>query len=82
MAMKTFVDNVCRQVVERHITRSLPSIFSAEKVAALSDDDLVRTGETPERVAKRKQTQELREKLESRLEDLRRNPVVSKDQSG
>jgi hypothetical protein len=81
--MKTFVDNVCRQVVEQHMTRSLPSIFSAEKVAALSDDDLIRiAGETPERVAKQKRTQELREKLESSLEDLRRNPIVSKDQSG
>ena len=72
--MKTFVDNVCRQVVERHITRPLPSIFSAEKVAALSDEELVRiAGETPERVAKRKQLQELRQNLESSLKDLRRN---------
>jgi hypothetical protein len=76
--MKTFVDNVCRQVVERHITRSLPSIYSAEKVAALSDEDLIRiAGETPERVAKRKHMQELRENLEASLKDLRRNPIVS-----
>lgn len=76
--MKTFVDNVCRQAVERHITRSLPSIFSAEKVAALSDEDLIRiAGETPERIAKRKQMQELRANLESSLRDLRRNPTVS-----
>jgi hypothetical protein len=76
--MKTFVDNVCRQVVERHITRSLPSIFSAVKVAALSDEDLIRiAGETPERVAKRKQMQELPDNLESSLKDLRRSPIVS-----
>jgi hypothetical protein len=76
--MKTFVDNVCRQVVERHITRSLPSIFSAEKVAALSDEDLIRiAGETPERIARRKQMQELRDNLESSLKDLRRSPTVS-----
>ncbi|EXJ61698.1 dynamin GTPase [Cladophialophora yegresii CBS 114405] len=77
VAMKTFVDNVCRQVVERHITRPLPSIFSAEKVAALSDEELVRiAGETSERVAKRKQLQELRQNLESSLGDLRRNTTT------
>jgi hypothetical protein len=76
--MKTFVDNVCKQVVERHITRSLPSIFAGEKVAALSDGDLIRiVGERPERVAKRKQMQELQDNLESSLKDLRRNPTVS-----
>ncbi|KAK5246694.1 hypothetical protein LTR20_007371 [Exophiala xenobiotica] len=55
VALKTFVDNVCRQVIERHITRPLPSIYSAEIVAGLSDEELARVaGETPQRSAKRK----------------------------
>ncbi|KAA8646750.1 uncharacterized protein ATNIH1004_005425 [Aspergillus tanneri] len=28
VAMKTFVDNICRQVVERHIINKLPDVFS------------------------------------------------------
>lgn len=71
--MKTFVDNVCRQVVERHLTRRLPSVFSAEKVAGLLDEDLLRiAGETPSRLAERKRLLNLRGDLESSLDELRR----------
>ena len=68
VALKTFVDNVCRQVIERHITRPLISIYSAETVAGLSDEELARiASETPQRSAKRKQLQDLRRNLESSL---------------
>ncbi|EXJ73554.1 uncharacterized protein A1O5_03315 [Cladophialophora psammophila CBS 110553] len=77
VAMKTFVDNVCRQVVERHITRPLPLIYSAEKVARLSDEELCRiAGETLETSAKRKQLQELRRNLEMSLQELSRSTVA------
>ncbi|KIW36744.1 uncharacterized protein PV06_11040 [Exophiala oligosperma] len=77
VALKTFVDNVCRQVIERHITRPLASIYSAETVAGLSDEELARiAGETPQRSAKRKQLEDLRRNLESSLVDLRRTSTI------
>ena len=47
--MKTFVDNVCRQVVERHILSTLPDIFAPTTVMDLSDEDLIRIASEPER---------------------------------
>ncbi|PVH71731.1 putative dynamin GTPase [Cadophora sp. DSE1049] len=35
VALKTFVDNVCRQVVERHILSTLPNIFAPTTVMEL-----------------------------------------------
>ena len=40
MALKTFVDNVCRQVIERHLLNPLPQVFCPEEVAAMDDDEL------------------------------------------
>lgn len=40
--MKTFVDNVCRQVVERHILAPLPKVFDPTLVSDYSDEDLLR----------------------------------------
>ncbi|KIW22041.1 uncharacterized protein PV07_12559 [Cladophialophora immunda] len=77
VALKTFVDNVCRQVIERHMARPLPSIYSAETVAGLSDEELVRiAGETPQRSVKRKQLQDLQRNLQSSLVDLRRTSTT------
>jgi hypothetical protein len=42
VALKTFVDNVSKQVVERHLLRPLPNLFSPETVAAYTDEDLSR----------------------------------------
>lgn len=39
--MKTFVDSVCRQVVERHILAKLPNVFNPMTVSSYSDEDLV-----------------------------------------
>lgn len=47
--MKTFVDNTCRQVIERHILSALPELFAPVKVMCLSDDDLLRIASEPER---------------------------------
>ncbi|OTA55254.1 putative dynamin GTPase [Hypoxylon sp. EC38] len=40
VARKTFVDNVCRQVIERHLVSGLPDIFCPEVVTALSSEVL------------------------------------------
>jgi hypothetical protein len=47
--MKTFVDNTCRQVIERHILSTLPDIFSPLTVTSLLDDDLLRIASEPEK---------------------------------
>ncbi|KAI1205047.1 putative dynamin GTPase [Annulohypoxylon truncatum] len=65
LAMRTFVDNVCRQVIERHFMKRLPSIFCPRIVAELSDEDLLRIG-----CESRKQ-QNRRAQLESKAQSLR-----------
>lgn len=73
VARKTFVDNVCVQVVERHILRRLPSLFSPETVAGFTDAELYSiAGEGPEQVIKRQQLQDLRGNLDAALRDLRK----------
>lgn len=72
VARTTFIDNVCVQVVERHLLRSLPAVFSPEIVAGLTDEELDGiAGEADETLAKRKQLKELHESLLGSLEDLR-----------
>lgn len=72
MALKTFIDNVCRQVIERHLLRPLPDIFSPDRVAGYTDEQLSRlAGEQPDVVEKRKQLQEQVENLKAGLSDLR-----------
>lgn len=71
--MKTFVDNVCKQVIERHLLRDLPDIFSPPEVAGYTDEELERiAGETPEVVARRRELQEQLETLQAGLKDLRK----------
>ncbi|KAK1996184.1 vacuolar sorting protein VPS1 [Colletotrichum falcatum] len=55
VAMKTFIDNVCKQVVERHILVPLPEIFCPTTVSQFSDDDLLRIGSEPETEVNRRQ---------------------------
>ncbi|KAG4429202.1 hypothetical protein IFR05_015315 [Cadophora sp. M221] len=54
VAMKTFVDNICRQVVERHILSTLPNIFAPTTVMELSEEDLVRIASEPEKQRERR----------------------------
>ncbi|KAK5691793.1 hypothetical protein LTR17_025545 [Elasticomyces elasticus] len=73
LAMKTFVDNVCRQVIERHLLHNLPDIFSPQLVAMYTDEDLERiASERPDTVEKRKQLQEQLTNLKAGLDDLRK----------
>ncbi|EQB51852.1 hypothetical protein CGLO_08572 [Colletotrichum gloeosporioides Cg-14] len=71
VAMKTFVDNICRQVVERHILSPLPEIFWPATVSQLSDDELVRIGTEPEKeIARRQKLSASAQGLRSSLVDL------------
>ena len=71
-ARKTFVDNVCRQVVERHLLRNLPKIFSPQTVAELTDEELERiAGERPDVVEKRNRLHLELKNLRAGLKDLR-----------
>jgi len=73
VAEKTFVDNICRQVVERHLLQPLPDLFNPETVAFLSDDELERiAAESPTLRARRQELHDLRVNLEASLKDLRR----------
>ena len=65
VSRKTFVDNVCRQVVERHILAPLPTFFSPTAVSELSDEELLRIGSEPET------KQDERQKLLSMAECMR-----------
>ncbi|KFZ18620.1 hypothetical protein V501_01116 [Pseudogymnoascus sp. VKM F-4519 (FW-2642)] len=68
VAMKTFVDNVCRQVIERHIVSDLPDLFSPMIVMGLSDQDLVRVAaEPPRQKEKRAALSELAQNLRDSL---------------
>lgn len=71
--MKTFVDNVCRQVIERHLLRHLSKIFSPEDVAGYSDEKLQRiAGERQDVAIKRRELQEQLDTLNAGLQDLRK----------
>jgi hypothetical protein len=71
--MKTFVDNVCRQVIERHMLQNLSDVFSPETVAAYNDKEIRRIGEeTPENTVKRRQLRELQGNLVESLRGLKR----------
>lgn len=63
--MKTFVDNVCRQVIERHILAPLPEIFYPTTISQFSEDELLRIGSEPEKEVARRQ------RLEASVEGLR-----------
>ncbi|XWX00434.1 hypothetical protein V2A60_008454 [Cordyceps javanica] len=69
VAMKTFIDNVAKQVIERHIISPLPEAFWPRSVATLPDDELLRIGSEPEAQSSR------RTKLAMEAEDLRRSLV-------
>lgn len=67
------MDNVCRQVIERHLLRNLPGVFGPERVAGYSDEDLQRiAGERPQRTERRKELQAMLVNLDEALEVLKR----------
>ncbi|KAI6601853.1 hypothetical protein MCOR12_004140 [Pyricularia oryzae] len=73
VAIKTFVDNVCRQVVERHIIAPLPKIFSPITVSRFTDDELLQIGaESEKQNRKREKLKNRANKLRSSLKNLQR----------
>ena len=73
VACKTFVDNVCVQVIERHLLRNLAKVFSPEFVAGISDEDLQRiAGEHEGTIAKRQNLQEMQQALKTSLSEMRK----------
>ena len=69
--MKTFVDNFCRQVVERHLLNPLPQIFCPEEVAGMDDYELHDiAAESSENIALRKELKDMHENLQRSLLDL------------
>ncbi|KAI6578549.1 hypothetical protein MCOR06_010548 [Pyricularia oryzae] len=73
VAMKTFVDNVCRQVVERHIIAPFPKIFSPVTVSRFTDDEFLQIGaELEKQNRKREELKSRANKLRSSLENLQR----------
>ncbi|ETS76893.1 hypothetical protein PFICI_10767 [Pestalotiopsis fici W106-1] len=72
VAMKIFVDNVCRQVLERHILRSMSELFTPTTVAQFSDEELLRIGaETEGRRRDREHLTQRASALRKSLQDLR-----------
>jgi hypothetical protein len=67
-----FVDNVCKQVVERHLIRNMPKVFQPESIILLSDVDLRRIAAEPfDNTEKRQELRLLLENLKHSLNDLR-----------
>lgn len=70
--MKTFVDNVCRQVIERHLLIGLAKIFDPIYVSQLSEEDILdMASETPNIRDHRTKLQGLAEALEESLRELK-----------
>lgn len=68
-----FVNNVCRQVIERHLLRNVPGIFCPESVASFGDEILkCIAAESQGNKEKRTHLRELHEALVRSLRDLRR----------
>ncbi|KAK6356133.1 hypothetical protein TWF718_000506 [Orbilia javanica] len=71
VALKTFVDNVCRQVIERHILRDLTDLFSPVQIPGYSDEKVkTLAAESEETHQRREELQRLKETLESGLKIL------------
>ncbi|CAG1959688.1 unnamed protein product [Fusarium graminearum] len=70
-AIKTFVDNVARQVIERHIAPSLPSAFCPDNVSQMSDEVLLNIGSEPEnQIQRRQKPTEIAQRLRQSLAAL------------
>ena len=69
--MKTFVDNVCRQVIERHILAKLPNAFNLMTVSSYSDEDLLSLAAESNLSKRRVEAKQLQEALEDSLRELR-----------
>ncbi|KAK2744018.1 hypothetical protein FQN57_004471 [Myotisia sp. PD_48] len=71
VSMKTYVDNVCRQVIERHLISKLPTIFHPTSVVEMTDEEVERVAAEPtDRIEHRKELMGLVQMLSESLDDL------------
>ena len=69
--MKTFVDNVCRQVVERHMLSGLVAVFDPVCVGRLSNDELLSIASESDHLrARRKDLQAIKKSSEESVREL------------
>lgn len=72
MATKTFVDNLCRQVIERHLVRGLVAAFDPVFVGKLSDDELFQIAAESQNIrARRNELLAMKTAFEESLQELR-----------
>jgi hypothetical protein len=70
--MKTFVDNVCRQVIERHLISDLMAAFDPVHVGMLTDVELLQiAAESQYARARRNDLQAMKKAFEESLQELR-----------
>ena len=72
MARKTFIDNIEKQVIRRHLINGLEDIFSPAVVASWNDEEIGMAAAEP------KATTVKRQDLEVRLERLKKGIEVFK----
>lgn len=72
MARKTFIDNIEKQVIRRHLINGLEDIFSPAVVASWNDEEIGMAAAEP------KATTVKRHDLEVRLERLKKGIEVFK----
>lgn len=68
VALKMFVDNFCKQVVEPHLIRNMLKVFQPESVILLNDEDLRRMAAEP--FGNTEKQEELRILLENLMHSL------------
>jgi hypothetical protein len=70
--MKTFVDNVCRQVIERHLLSDLVTAFDPVCVGMLTDDELLQiAAESQYTRTRRHDLQAMKKAFKESLQELR-----------
>lgn len=74
--MKTFVQNVATQVIERHLVRGLDEIFSPIQVNTLSDNEVLKIA------AESASARRHRDFLVDRLEKLKNGQTIFREVMG
>jgi hypothetical protein len=73
--MKTFIDNVARQVIERHLMSPLSRAFCPNSVSLLSDEELIQIGsETEQQIRRRDNLVHIALRLRESLAELEKLP--------
>jgi hypothetical protein len=69
--MKTFVDNISRQVIERHLLNNLAVVFDPIRICGFSDDEVLKiAAETVSVRDRRTELELLRKALQESLIEL------------